>query len=107
MQKVYNSLNENGTVITNIIASLEGEDTDFIEYEYTTYKAVFDDVKLFKVNPDYPDDGKQNLILVGIRGNADINTDKEEEYHELLSNEIKDFTSDKPIVTDDYAPIGD
>ncbi len=107
MQKVYNSLNENGTVITNIIASLEGEDTDFIEYEYTTYKAVFDDVKLFKVNPDYPDDGKQNLILVGIRGNANINTDKEEEYHELLSNEIKDFTSDKPIVTDDYAPIGD
>ena len=107
MQRVYNSLNENGTVITNIIASLEGEDTDFIEYEYTTYKAVFDDVKLFKVNPDYPDDGKQNLILVGIRGNADINTDKEEEYHELLSNEIKDFTSDKPIVTDDYAPIGD
>ena len=107
MQKVYNSLNENGIVITNIIASLEGEETDFIEYEYTTYKAVFDDVKLFKVNPDYPDDGKQNLILVGIRGNADINTDKEEEYHELLSNEIKDFTSDKPIVTDDYAPIGD
>ena len=107
MQKVYNSLNENGIVITNIIASLEGEETDFIEYEYTTYKAVFDDVKVFKVNSNYPSNEKQNLILVGIKGNENLNVDKEEEYRELLSNEIKDFTSDKPIVTDNYAPIGD
>ena len=41
-----------------------------------------------------------------IKGNENINTEKEEEYQELLSNEIKDFTSDKTIVTDDYAPIG-
>lgn len=107
MQKVYNSLNENGIVITNIIASLEGDETDFIEYEYTTYKAVFDDVKVFKVNSNYPSNEKQNLILVGIKGNENLNVDKEEEYRELLSNEIKDFTSDKPIVTDNYAPIGD
>ena len=107
MQKVYDSLNESGMVITNIISSLEGEDTDFIKYEYSTYKAVFDDVKVFKVNPNQANDEEQNLILVGIKGNANINTDKEEEYRELLSNEVKDFTSHKPIVTDDYAPIGD
>ncbi len=107
MQKVYDSLNENGTVITNIISSLEGEDTDFIKYEYSTYKAIFDDVKVFKVNPNRANNEEQNLILVGIKGNGNINTDKEEEYKELLSNEVNDFTSDKPIVTDDYAPIGD
>ena len=107
MQKVYDSLNENGTVITNIISSLEGENTDFIKYEYSTYKAIFDDVKVFKVNPNRANNEEQNLILVGIKGNGNINTDKEEEYKELLNNEVKDFTSDKPIVTDDYAPIGD
>lgn len=107
MQKVYDSLNENGTVITNIISSLEGDDADFIKYEYSTYKAMFDDVKVFKVNPSRFNNEEQNLILVGIKGNGNINTDKEEEYQELLSNEVKDFTSDKPIVTDDYAPIGD
>ncbi len=107
IQKVYDSLNENGTVITNIISSLEGENTDFIKYEYSTYKAIFDDVKVFKVNPNRANNEEQNLILVGIKGNGNINTDKEEEYKELLSNEVKDFTSDKPIVTDDYAPIGD
>ncbi len=107
MQKVYDSLDENGTVITNIISSIEGDDADFIKYEYSTYKAIFDDVKVFKVNPNRLDNEEQNLILVGIKGNGNINTDKEEEYNELLSNEIKDFTSDKQVVTDDYAPIGD
>lgn len=107
MQKVYDSLDENGTVITNIISSIEGDDADFIKYEYSTYKAIFDDVKVFQVNPNRLDNEDQNLILVGIKGNGNINTDKEEEYRELLSNEVKDFTSDKPIITDDYAPIGD
>ena len=107
MQKVYDSLNENGIVITNIISSLEGNDADFIKYEYSTYKAVFDNVKVFQVNTNHANDQEQNLILVGIKGNENININKEEEYNALLSNEIKDFMSDKPIVTDDYAPIGD
>lgn len=106
MQKVYNSLNENGTVITNIISAIEGNHTEFIEYEYSTYKAVFDEVKVFKVNANISNNEEQNLILVGIKGNGNINTDKEE-YNKLLNNEIKNFISDKSIVTDDYSPIGD
>ena len=46
------------------------------------------------------------MILVGIKGNGNINTDKEE-YNKLLNNEMKNFISDKSIVTDDYSPIGD
>ena len=106
MQKAYNSLEENGTVITNIISSVEGEESDFIKYEYSTYKAIFDDVKVFKVNSDDSNTERQNLILVGIKGECSINSDKEEEYKDLLNNEIKDFSSDKSIVTDNYAPIG-
>ena len=107
IQKVYNSLNENGIVITNLISAIEGNDADFIKYEYSTYKAIFDDVKVFQVNPNHSADKEQNLILLGIKGNGNINNDKEQEYNKLLKNEIKDFTSDKPIITDDYAPIGD
>lgn len=100
-----NMLNYNGIVLTNIISSLEGEDTDFIEYEYATYKAVFDDVKLFQVQDrDYTE--SQNLILVGIKGNPQINEDKYEEYKNYLNMEITNFKTDKNIVTDDFAPIG-
>ena len=107
MQKVYNSLNDNGIVITNIISGIEGENADFIKYEYSTYKAVFDDVKVFQVNPNHNKEEEQNLILIGIKGKENIDNEKEEGYRILLNNEITNFTSDKPIVTDNYAPIGD
>ena len=105
MIKAKNCLNENGIVITNIISSLEGKEAEFLEYEYATYKKIFDDVKIFQVQP-LKKDITQNLILVGIKGNPDLDKTKQEQYTQLLKNEVKDFTTDKQIVTDNYAPIG-
>lgn len=100
-----NMLNDNGVVLTNIISSLEGEDSDFIKYEYATYKAVFDDVKIFmELNSERTD--RQNLILVGIKGNPQIDENKYEEYKKYLDREVTEFETDKPIITDDFAPIG-
>ena len=100
-----NMLNENGLVLTNIIASIEGEESDFIEYEYATYKAIFDDVKIFMVaNKDRTD--RQNLILMGIKGNPQIDETKTSEYLQYLDMEATEFETDKNIVTDDFAPIG-
>lgn len=99
-------LNDNGIVITNIISAIDGKDSDFIKYEYATYKAVFDEVRVFAVR-DYKDrEEKQNLILIGIKGNPEVDETKYGEYTELLSQEIKDFTTNKDIVTDDFAPVG-
>ena len=100
-----NMLNENGMVITNIISSLEGEKAKFIEYEYSTYKAVFDDVKVFKVT-DREKSDIQNLILVGIKGTPDIDETKYDEYSQYINMQINNLETDKKIVTDDFAPIG-
>ena len=100
-----NMLNDNGVVLTNIISSLEGEDSDFIKYEYATYKAVFDDVKIFmELNSERTD--RQNLILVGIKGEPQIDETKYEEYKKYLDRQVTEFETDKQIVTDDFAPIG-
>lgn len=103
LNQVYRCLNTNGIVITNIISSISGKDADFIKYEYATYKEIFDEVKVFKVN-DLDENKRQNLILVGIKGNSSSNNI--EEYTELLKNEVKNFRSDYKIVTDNYCPIG-
>ena len=100
-----NMLNENGIVLTNIISSIEGEDAEFIQYEYATYRAVFDDVKVFAVN-SRDRETSQNLILVGIKGNPQIDGSKYEEYVDYLDMEVTEFETDKEIVTDDFAPIG-
>lgn len=98
-------LNENGIVLTNIIASIEGEESELIQYEYSTYRAVFDEVKIFMVaNKDRTD--KQNLILVGIKGKPEIDETKYSEYKQYLEMEVTEFKTDKKVVTDDYAPIG-
>ena len=105
MKNARNILNENGIVITNVISSVTGEDSDFIKYEYSTYKKVFDDVKVFKVK-DAKDNITQNLILIGFKGDKNIDDNKYEEYKDLLDMELVDFSSDKGISTDNYAPIG-
>ena len=106
MKNVYRILNNNGMVITNILSALNGAESDFIKYEYSTYKEVFDDVKLYRVPSTHTEEERQNLVLVGIKGNLNINEKKYSEYEELLNTEIKDFSSDKIVVTDNYAPIG-
>lgn len=100
-----NMLNENGIVITNIISSVEGENSKFIQYEYATYKAVFNDVKVFMVNSK-DREAKQNLILVGIKGNPQKDASKYDEYVNYLDTEVTEFETNKKIVTDDFAPIG-
>ena len=105
MKNARNILNDNGMVITNVISSLEGKEADFIEYEYSTYKKVFDDVKVFKVR-NYEDNERQNIILIGFKGNTNIDDSKYEEYKDLLDMEIENFSSNKGISTDNYAPIG-
>ena len=98
-------LNEGGIVMTNVISSLEGKDSKFVKHEYATYKKVFDDVKLFMVNTQDKNQ-VQNLILIGIKGESNIDKSKEEKYQVLLETEVKDFESDSQISTDDFAPIG-
>lgn len=105
MKNARNILNDNGMVITNIISSVTGENSDFIKYEYSTYKKVFDDVKVFKVK-DVKDNINQNLILIGFKGDKDIDDSKYDMYKDLLDMELVDFSSNKGISTDDYAPIG-
>lgn len=100
-----NMLNDNGMVLTNVISSVEGQESEFIKYEYATYKAVFDDVKIFMVSNDDRYD-KQNLILVGIKGAPEKDKKKYEEYAKYLNMEATEFETDKQIVTDDFAPIG-
>ena len=104
MQKAKQMLNEDGIVITNIISAIDGEKSKFIKYEYETYKSVFDNVKVYQVK-EIDSDKTQNLILVGIKGNTNINT-KNDKYKKYLETEITQLIKDGKIVTDDFAPIG-
>ena len=44
VQYIYNSLNENGIYLTNVIANLNGKGVDFLKAEVLTLKQVFKNV---------------------------------------------------------------
>ena len=48
----------------------------------------------------------QNLILVGIKGHPEKDINKYQEYSKYIDMEVTEFETDKQIVTDDFAPIG-
>ncbi len=106
MCKAKERLNDNGVVITNLISTLEGDDAKFLEHEYATYKAAFDDVKVFRVKENAKKDEIQNFILVGIKGKPEMNDEVKEKYENLLKTEMTNYSTKKAISTDDYAPIG-
>lgn len=107
LNSAKNCLSENGIVITNLISALDGKNAKFINHEYATYKKVFDNVKIFKVqNGMFNDDELQNLILVGFKNNVIEISEKCEQYQNLLNNEVVDFSSSSTIVTDDLCQVG-
>lgn len=107
VQKKYDILNNNGIVVLNIISSIEGEKGQFLRAEYATYKSIFPQVYLFPVT--YPEYGSivQNIILVALKSEQEQVFDAADlelnEYLQHLWN--KKIDMNKPILTDDYAPV--
>lgn len=99
-------LNDDGVIITNIVASINGKNSMFLKHEYSTYKAVFDEVKLFRAQNGFDDEEIQNLILIGLKNKSNENEELLDKYRELLEKEIINFNSSERVVTDDFCPIG-
>lgn len=94
VQKIYNSLNENGMYLTNIISSLDGENSKFIKAEMNTLKQVFKNVYAIPVSNKQDINLIQNIMVIAtdeqidFEGTYDIN---------IEANEI--------ILTDDCCPV--
>lgn len=57
-------LTPDGVIIFNLGSAITGPASHFLQAELATYQKAFPHVYLFKVNPDYPDEKLQNLIIV-------------------------------------------
>jgi MFS family permease len=95
VEKIHDSLSENGLVVANIISPLKGNSTDFLHAEVLTYKKVFTYVTLKQVLPNLPKERIQNVILFA--SDSPIN-----EGAELA---VTPTNAERLILTDDFAPI--
>ena len=100
-------LNDDGIIISNIFSALEGENCKFLRNEYTTYKKIFGNVKIFKVDLGSDDNTEmQNYILVAFNGKQIENPEKFEKYAKLLSTEMTEIDIGGEVLTDDLCDVG-
>jgi predicted membrane-bound spermidine synthase len=102
---LHRALTDDGVLVANIGAAISGEANQFLWAELATWKSVFADVKLFKVNFQRDDSELQNIIVVALK-QSNGNGGSAENFAELLSHEIPDRgVTVLPILTDDLAPV--
>lgn len=94
VQKIKESLNENGLYLTNIISSLEGTDSKFLRAEVNTLKQVFKNVYII------PCEGSSDLEQT--QNNMVIATDDDLKLENVYEISIED---DEIVLTDDYCPV--
>ncbi len=94
VQKVKNSLNTNGLYLTNILSSLDGENSKFIKAEINTLKQVFKNVYVV------PCDTIDNTEI--LQNNMVIATDDEISFSGTYEIDIPE---NEIIITDDYCPV--
>jgi len=107
VREMRRSLREGGVVIFNLGSAISGDASQFLQAELATYRSVFPNVYVFKVNADYDDARVQNLLIVAsasetppdlVSADPEIKTLLEHRYPNTLPTTA-------PIITDDLAPV--
>ena len=93
VQYIYNSLNENGIYLTNVITNLNGKGVDFLKAKVLTLKQVFKNVYIVPCNSQDNHTERQNYMVIA--------TDEILE----LENTIELDLSDSLVLTDNYCPV--
>lgn len=96
VKNIKKSLNENGLYLTNIISSLEGENSKFMKAEVKTLKEVFLNVYVIPCVSKDNLESPQNNMVVATDGILEIDESK---VYDLQINE------EDIILTDNYCPI--
>lgn len=106
VEQISRVLKPDGIVIFNIGGALEGASSRFLQAEFATYKKVFPQVFVFKVDAEKPDSQVQNLIIVACKSKYPSLNSQDAEISRLLSHLYnQDLPDSQPILTDDLAPV--
>lgn len=103
----YQSLTPEGCVLVNLIGTLSGPHSAFIQSAYKTYAAVFPQVYLAAVTNTPNTTQPYNIILVALRHHTPLPSSCPNSIINAMLGALHTIVPDKqwPILTDDYAPV--
>ena len=93
-RKIYSSLTENGLYLSNVLSSIDGQNSNFLKAEVNTLKQVFKNVYVLPCNNYTNHELIQNIMVIATDDTL------------FLENTVNlDIPSDTIILTDNYCPI--
>jgi hypothetical protein len=100
-------LNEGGCTILNIISSLQGNSSLFLQAELATYREVFPQVFVFAAMDPSDPLLVQSTLLVAIKStDKPGNTNEDEVLEEYLNHDATDLVkTGLPVLIDEFAPV--
>jgi spermidine synthase len=102
--QIERTLKIDGVVLVNMGTALEGEGSLFLDAMTRTYRKVFRNVLLFRVDPEKKPGVIQNVVLAASNGPlSTISNDSETQ--QLLRNEIDSTRKPADVLTDELAPV--
>jgi len=107
VQKIYNVLNNDGIAILNIISSIDGMKSLFLQAEYLTYQSVFQQVYLFVIQNLDDKEQLQSVVLVALKSDkTPVFNSSDSVLNEYLQHLlINGIETSVPILTDEFAPV--
>ena len=107
VEQINRVLKPDGIVIFNVGGALTGGASRFLQAEFSTYKQVFPQVFIFKVDSEKDDAQVQNLIIVARKSAFPVSfNSRDAEISRLLSHLYDQNSADnQTILTDELAPV--
>ncbi len=107
VEQISRVLKDDGIIIFNVGGAIEGDASRFLQAEYATYKKIFPQVFIFKINAEKENSQVQNLIIVASKNKIPTSFEsRDAEISRLfLHLYTKEFLLTQPILTDELAPV--
>lgn len=115
VEKIHDSLADDGALILNVISSLKGEGSKFFQAEYKTLAEIFPQIYIF---PAYfygqeNLEKHQNIILIASKNKSRLTKEDLFENADATQQELLDHFWDQevvidpkiPVLTDEFAPV--
>ena len=102
---ISDALAPDGVAMLNVFSAIDGERGQFFRAELATYRAVFPRVEVFKLNDSADIPG--NVVIVAFKSAAkpSWSSDDPDMVARLSHRWTRPVALDKPVLTDDFAPV--
>ncbi len=106
-QKTCDMLNDGGCALLNIISSIEGDASTFLQAELATYREVFPHVFVFAVMDPNDREMVQSTVLVAVKSaSVPVLNNADAELNSYLQGDVTGLIGNNySVLTDEFAPV--